>query len=72
MNNITWQKTFSLLNRKCSISGENLFFKTCYKGKKCNLSLILLNNGHLICEEIWISKKVYSKLQLEKKEKYEN
>ena len=52
-----WSLNLSLKRRLCYVSGENLWFKIAYRGRKKIWSII--DNGRSINDDIWISQKEY-------------
>jgi hypothetical protein len=52
-----WSLNLSFKRRLCYISGENLWFKIAYRGRKKVWSII--DNGRSINDDIWISQKEY-------------
>lgn len=55
--NRLWDLKLSLHKRFCYISGENLRFKICYRGRKKIYSLVSGPNG--FDDDIWLSQKEY-------------
>lgn len=52
-----WSLKLSIKKRFCYISGENLWLKAAYRGRKKIWSII--NNGRSINDDIWVSQKEY-------------
>ena len=52
-----WKLAFSWSNRHCYISGENLWFKLSYRGRKQIYSIIA--GRYSINDDIWLSQSEY-------------
>jgi hypothetical protein len=59
LKNRLWKRKISFLNRRCYITGESLFLKICYRGRKYISSVI---NGHKPdIDDLWLSQKEFLK-----------
>lgn len=60
LSNREWCLKLCLSNRKCYISGKNLWLKYCYRGQKKVKDIV--NRNNIIVDEIWLSKDEYYKI----------
>lgn len=49
----SWDHKFSILNRKCYITGKCLWLKWCFRGRKPTTNIMCRNK--IINDDIWLS-----------------
>ena len=57
LRNREWSLRLSLRKRKCYITGESLFLKLCYRGRKT--VVYFLNNNKPMFDDVWLSRKQF-------------